>query len=152
MEQARLGHFQLLPQGVLLHQLQHPLVLLPAMRQLIQEALFPEMLKLASWEPPVDNGGIPLPSMKFIEMTVWVETLRNTYVLLDKLKFKILPLQQLVTFTLGYNGATTSDIMYNASASTVKTEIESLVVNGNAIFYPAIQVSEDTSGAGKPGE
>ena len=38
------------------------------------------------------------------------------------------------TFTLGYNGATTSDIMYNASASTVKTEIESLVVNGNALL------------------
>ena len=102
------------------------------------------------WEPPVDNGGDPITKYEIYRDDGMGGDFTQHVCTAGQAEVQNLGVTATSgTFTLGYNGATTSDIMYNASAATVKTEIESLVINGNAIFYPGVKVSEDTSGSGK---
>jgi len=97
------------------------------------------------WEPPVDNGGDPITKYEVHRDDGMGGSFSNHVCTAGQTEVQSLvaTTSSSGTFTLGYKGATSDNINHDATSDDVKSAIEGLMLNGEAIFYPAVEVSRN---------
>ena len=112
------------------------------MRQLTRSTVSGDAEICLRWEPPLDNGGDPITKYEIYRDDGMGGDFTQHVCTAGQAEVQNLGVTATSgTFTLGYNGATTSNYVQCISA-TVKTEIESLVINGNAIFIQVLKTED----------